>query len=148
MHRKLLLKQIFHNKHHLTKYTSKSTSKTLDFLSDVHKEKYKGRKSPENRRSSEAIQVRMDMSHMRRVHLSGSSLEHYYNKDEILIIIIMILDNIIIPTSNIYYTLTHTHTYIHTYMCMHRKHENTHVYYADMEIYICIHNMQVLYIMA
>ena len=60
-----LLKQIFHNKRHLTKYTSKTTSKTLDFLSDVHKAKYKRRNSPENRRSSEAIQVRMDMSHMR-----------------------------------------------------------------------------------
>ena len=60
-----LLKQIFHNKRHLTKYTSKTTSKTLDFLSDVHKAKYKGRNLAENRQSSEAIQVRMDMSHMR-----------------------------------------------------------------------------------
>ena len=61
IYRKLLK----HNKCHLTTYTSKTTSKTLDFLSDVHKAKYKGRNSAENQRSSEAIQVRMDMSHMR-----------------------------------------------------------------------------------
>ena len=41
-----LLKQIFHNKRHPTQYTSKSTSEILDFLSDVHKVKYKERKSP------------------------------------------------------------------------------------------------------
>ena len=39
-----LLKQIFHNKRHPTKYTSKSTSEILDFLSDIHKAKYKERR--------------------------------------------------------------------------------------------------------
>ena len=62
-----LLKQISHNKCHLTKYTSKTTLKTLDFLSDVHKVKYKGRNLAENRQSLEAIQVQMDMSHMRDI---------------------------------------------------------------------------------
>ena len=35
-----LLKQMFQNKRHLTKYMSKSTPKSLDYLSDVHKAKY------------------------------------------------------------------------------------------------------------
>ena len=62
-----LQKQIFQNQLHLTKNTSKNTSKTLDFLSDVRKVKYKERKSPENRQSQEAIKMQMDMSHMRAV---------------------------------------------------------------------------------
>ena len=62
-----LQKQIFQSQLYLTKYTSKNTPKTLNFLSDVRKVKYKGKKSPENRRSQEAIKVRMDMSHMRTV---------------------------------------------------------------------------------
>ena len=64
-----LQKQIFQSQLHLTKYTSKNTSKTVDFLSDIHKVKYKGRKSPENRQSQEAIRVQMDMSHMRYLFL-------------------------------------------------------------------------------
>ena len=60
-----LLKQIFQSQLHLIKYTSKNTPKTFNFLSDVRKVKYKGKRSPENRRSQEAIKVRMDMSHMR-----------------------------------------------------------------------------------
>ena len=60
-----LQKQIFQSQLHFTKYTSKNTSKTLDFLSDVRKVKYKERNSTENRRLHEAIEVRMDMSHMR-----------------------------------------------------------------------------------
>ena len=58
-------KQIFQSQLYLTKYTSNNTPKTLNFLSDVRKVKYKGKKSPENRQSQEAIKVRQDMSHMR-----------------------------------------------------------------------------------
>ena len=60
-----LQKKIFQSQLYLTKYTSKNTSKTLDFLSDVRKVKYKERQSHENRQSHEAIKVQMDMSHMR-----------------------------------------------------------------------------------
>ena len=60
-----LQKQIFRSQLYLTKYTSINTPKTLNFLSDVRKVKYKEKKSPENRRSQEAIKVQMDMSHMR-----------------------------------------------------------------------------------
>ena len=62
-----LQKQIFQSQLHLTKYTPKNTPKTLNVLSDVRKVKYKEKKSPENRRSQEAIKVRMAMSHMRLV---------------------------------------------------------------------------------
>ena len=66
-----LQKQIFQSPLYLTKYTSKNTPKTLNFLSDVRKVKYKEKKSPEIRRSQEAIKVRMDMSHMRDMHWSN-----------------------------------------------------------------------------
>ena len=62
-----LQKQILRSQLYLTKYTFKNTPKTLNFLSDVRKVKYKEKKSPENRRSQEAIKVRMDMSHMRLI---------------------------------------------------------------------------------
>ena len=57
--------QIFRNKRHLTKDISKNASRTLDFLSNVNEMKYKSKKLPKNRRSPEAIQVQLDMSHMR-----------------------------------------------------------------------------------
>ena len=64
-----LQKQIFRSQLYLTKYTSKNTPKTLNFLSDIRKVKYKEKKSPKNRRSREAIKVQMDMSHMRMPQL-------------------------------------------------------------------------------
>ena len=57
--------QIFRNKRHLTKDISKNASRTLDFLSNVNEMKYKSKKLPKNRQSPEAIQVQLDMSHMR-----------------------------------------------------------------------------------
>ena len=73
-----LQKQIFQSHLHLTKYTSKNTPKTLNFLLDVCKVKYKGKTSPGNQRSQEAINVRMDMSHMRalRPHRRGRGDKH------------------------------------------------------------------------
>ena len=63
--------QIFPNKRHLTKDISKNTSRTLDFLSNVIEMKYKSKKLPKNRRSPEAIQVQLDMSHMRQNHTNS-----------------------------------------------------------------------------
>ena len=56
---------MYQNKRYVTKETSRSTSKALDSLSNVPKVKYKENKSTKNRRSPEAIEVRLDMSHMR-----------------------------------------------------------------------------------
>ena len=68
--------QIFRNKRHLTKDISKNASRTLDFLSNVNEMKYKSKKLPKNRRSPEAIQVQLDMSHMRVFHPSLPSQLH------------------------------------------------------------------------
>ena len=60
-----VLHQIFQNKRHITKDISENTLKTLKVLSNVIEMKYKSKKLPENRQSPEAIQVQLDMSHMR-----------------------------------------------------------------------------------
>ena len=57
--------QIVRNERHLTKNISKDTSSTLNFLLDVIEVKFKSKKLPKNRQSPEAINVQLDMSHMR-----------------------------------------------------------------------------------
>ena len=56
--------QIVQNKRHLTKDISKNASRTLGFLSNVIEMKFRSKKVPENRRTSETIKVQSDMSHM------------------------------------------------------------------------------------
>ena len=70
---------MYQNKRYVTKETSRSTSKALDSLSNVPKVKYKENKSTKNRRSPEAIEVRLDMSHMRTGAENVISTRKYSN---------------------------------------------------------------------
>ena len=64
------------NKRYLTKDISKSTSKVLDFLSDVPKVKYKGKFLTKNWRSKEAIKVQLDMFHMHVIEIFEDSFSY------------------------------------------------------------------------